>query len=564
MEEQHHQQLPSPMLTASQNEPQVQKRERSLSLDSYLDEHAPSKRLLVSPKRHKQVTEHPLDPVAHWASTKRWPEAFKDEGFRISLASSSEQTSTSVDYSDHPQWLIETRIFMPDAKATGLIQKSSQDLCRSFCEGSHIPRQFPDYPLEQIPYILWRIQFCNSERLQRDITPWIVPSAENLYLHGEITPDYIVEEVREEWIESAMMGGLRPKPDYTVGLSRKAFTEEENKTLDHHTWRERPFFCTLRLCFPFLMCEAKIGAAGPGMRQATMDEMERQIRFSASIAIRAIIHLYNLAFGATSLGRVKELYGQVLVFSVSHDNNFVNIYGHYAVLSDDSAGGLRFCRYLINRWRLDMLFGAERHKAYNFVLNIYEKFAPEHRKRIKDAIASLPAPSKQTGLSCASSDSKIEETGPQEDFECTRSVDDSHLHADEIRELRERLEKWEKNDEEWEKKKEECKRKLEEWDQTQDYWDEKKEYWERRKEERRKKEEEWLKHKEEWENEKKEWEGGYDEWERKREEWKKMEDEWERYDKKFRKAMESYITELVSYERQSTSMHEENEGSART
>ena len=41
------------------------------------------------------------------------------------------------------------------------------------------------------------------------------------------------------------------------------------------------------------------------------------------------------------------------------------------------------------------------HKPYNFVWNIYEEFAPDHLKRIKDAVAYLPSPSERTGLSFA-------------------------------------------------------------------------------------------------------------------------------------------------------------------
>lgn len=41
------------------------------------------------------------------------------------------------------------------------------------------------------------------------------------------------------------------------------------------------------------------------------------------------------------------------------------------------------------------------YKAYNSIIDVYEDFAPVHRKRIKDAVEQLPRPSENTGLSFA-------------------------------------------------------------------------------------------------------------------------------------------------------------------
>lgn len=318
---------------------------------------------------------------------------------------SRKRKSTSLHHSDCLERLAENGIYM---RASALMQRSSKDLCFSFLEGDRTPTQYPCYPPEQLDNVLDRIQCLNEARLQRDITPWIVPSAENLYLSGEITPDYIGEEIQAEWTRYATMGSTRPKPDYTAGLLRKAFTKEEIEKLQYNVSFERPWLFTPNLCFPFLMCEAKTGLEG-------IDKADRQNMHSASIAVRTIIELYKAAFGTTAPDRVNELYGQVLAFSVSHNNGLVNLYGHYAVLSDDWAGELKFYRYGIDMFSLIMHDGAERHKSYNFVLNVYEKFASEHRKRIKDALAFLPAPAKQTGLPFTASDLALEEMDSQPD-----------------------------------------------------------------------------------------------------------------------------------------------------
>ena len=140
-----------------------------------------------------------------------------------------------------------------------------------------------------------------------------------------------------------------------------------------------------------------------------MDKANRQNIHSASIAVKAIIDLYKAAFGTNNPDRVNELYGQVLAFSVSHNNMQVNLYGHYAVPSNDSSEMLNFYRYDIAIFGLSMNDGADRFKAYNFVLNVYEKFVPNFRKMIKTAVACLPLPAKRTGLSFAASDLASEE-----------------------------------------------------------------------------------------------------------------------------------------------------------
>lgn len=391
--------LPSPSSVASHNQPLAQKRKRLLSNEPCLDEHTPLKRPRANSNSHEQLAEYSHDPVAHWVLTTRWPKAFEKAEPGSNQKNPSKRKSSSVHRSDHLRRLVEHGVYM---RASALTQKSSKDLCRGFLTGDRIPGQYPCYPPEQIPNVLDRIQSLNEGRLQRDITPWVVPSAENLCFSGEEVPNYIGEEIQAEWTRCATMGSTRPKPDYTAGLLTSAFTNDEIEKLQNYASIERPFFFTPNLCYPFLICEAKTGLVG-------MDKADRQNIHSASVAVRAIIELYKAAFGTTNPDRVKDLYGKVLVFSVSHNNMQVNLYDHYAVLSDDSSKLLKFYRYDIAMLGLTMDDGAERFKAYNFVRNVYEKFAPEFRKMIRTAVACLSLPAKKTGPSFASSEIASEE-----------------------------------------------------------------------------------------------------------------------------------------------------------
>ena len=297
-------------------------------------------------------------------------------------------------HSDCLKRLAENGVYM---KASALIQKSSKDLCRKFMAGDRTPSQYPCYPPEQVSNVLERIQGLNEARLRRDITPWVVPSAENLRFNGQAISNDIGEEIQEKWTRCATMGSTRPKPDYTAGFLKTAFTKDEIEKLQNYASIERPFLFTSTLCYPFLICEAKTGQFG-------MDNADQQNIHSASIAVKAIIDLYKAAFGNTNPDRVNELYGQVLAFSVSHNDRMVNIYGHYAALSDDSSGMLRFYRYDIAAIGLTVNDGADRFKAYNFVLNVYEQFAPKFREMIKAAVACLSLPAERTGPSFAASE----------------------------------------------------------------------------------------------------------------------------------------------------------------
>jgi hypothetical protein len=282
-------------------------------------------------------------------------------------------------------------------ESSSLIDKDSKILCEEYLKGKHKTVKTSIFTSTEFDRVLDRVRNLNEARIQRDITPWVVPAAEALIIRGELRNDWIGEELNSEWGRCATFGSTTPKPDYTAGLRRESFTEEEVEKLENYATATRPFHFTPTLCFPFLICEAKTGERG-------LNEADRQNIHSASIAVRAIMSLYQEAFGGTAPHRVQELFGRVLVFTVSHDNDRVLLYGHFAVADPKVEGGLRFYRHPIDLFSLSTRGGADRLKAYNFVRNVYEKFATEHRTRIKVAVARLPGLAERTGLSFAASD----------------------------------------------------------------------------------------------------------------------------------------------------------------
>ncbi|KAL8858753.1 MAG: hypothetical protein Q9178_004670 [Gyalolechia marmorata] len=419
-----HHQLPSPSSSEFNKKDRGQKRQRTDSAE-IPDENKPSKRTRVD-GIGEQPEHHPHDPVTHWVYTDFWPQDFGTDAVIMNQDSASERSSVSQDTSrkrksssshrsDRLERMAVNGVFM---KSSTLAQKSSKQLCTSLLRGERTPVCWPSFPPDKISDILERLDGLNEGRIQRDVTPWVVPSAENLYYCGQPIDDWIGDEVQVAWTRCATLGSTRPKPDYAAGLQRKAFTQDEIQKLRNYASPLRPFFFTPDLCFPFLICEAKSGDEG-------LNEANRQNIHSASIAVRAIIELYKAAYGKTSPDRISELYGQVLVFTISHNQNVAWLYGHYAVAAKETPGKeFEFYRYPIALFSFSLDDGRDRYRTYNFVQNVYEKFAPEHRKRIKDATASLEASGERTGLSFVTSSMELDENDSQANSQDSPSHDD--------------------------------------------------------------------------------------------------------------------------------------------
>ena len=317
---------------------------------------------------------------------------------------SNKRKSESTHRSVRVERLSKHGIFM---KTSALIQKSSKDLGHRFMTGDRTPASHTSFPLSKLPMVLDRVQSLNESRIQRDITPLIVPSAETLFFCDELNVDYIGDEVNADWTRCATMGGTVPKPDYTAGILPKAFTAEERENLQHYASPMRPFLFTPELAFPFLMCEAKTGERG-------MNEADRQNVHSASIAVRAIIELYKEAFGKTAPDRVRDLYGKILVFTVSHDNDRACVYGHFAVAATTPGEELEFYRHQFALTSLIVDDGRDSYRVYNFVRNVYDNFAPEHLERIKDAAKVLRRPGEPAATSFGTSALTLEEQDSQQ------------------------------------------------------------------------------------------------------------------------------------------------------
>lgn len=222
------------------------------------------------------------------------------------------------------------------------------------------------------------VQDRNESRIIRSISPFIVPSAEDLAIMGASKLKCLIENVNEGWTESIPVEGSRPQPDYSVGFRRSAFTEEQLNKLDPlvgSVFDTSFFVATFRMYFPFLTCEVKCGAAA-------LDIADRQNAHSMTIAVRGVVELYR------AVKREKELNREILAFSISHDHSAVRMYGHYAVINDSET---TFYRHPIKKFDFTSEEGADKWIAYKFTKNVYDVWMPTHLKRICSAIDQLPS-----------------------------------------------------------------------------------------------------------------------------------------------------------------------------
>lgn len=126
---------------------------------------------------------------------------------------------------------------------------------------------------------------------------------------------------------------------------------------------------------------------------------------SAGVAVKGIVELFR------RVGRQAELHRTVLPFSVSHDNEAVRIYGHYALIDGDGAS---FYRHPITKFYITDREGKKRWTSYKFTIIVYKSFAPTHLKRICSVLIQLPDPAVfnvQSSTSCVSNPPRNDEDG---------------------------------------------------------------------------------------------------------------------------------------------------------
>lgn len=340
--------------------------------------------------------------VEYWVRTGFWPKAYieQDPGIRkIEISrflamkgllpkhkalvswEPSEPRSVRSDIEDqdnHFTTILSLKrqgSFMGTLKFT--IDNENQKLCSTLINSpQELPREsLFDHDIFQ--ETCQRVASRKKPTIIRDILPLIAPPAE---IHALHTPQFqcLIESVNETWGNSQPIIHSYPKPTYSVGFRREAFTEEQLDIIapivgDFIGEDQSLFMATSEIYFPFFTCEVST----KGLQHADCQNIH-----SMTLAVRAIVELFRL------IDRESELHLQILAFSISHNHEEVRIYGHYPVINKATAK-TTYYRHLIRKYYFTNLDGGEKWFAYRFTLNVYDIWAPMHLKRICSAINQI-------------------------------------------------------------------------------------------------------------------------------------------------------------------------------
>ncbi|KAL8969018.1 MAG: hypothetical protein Q9183_002194 [Haloplaca sp. 2 TL-2023] len=315
---------------------------------------------------------------------KRSSSSLRRKKSESNLQTSSDQISREVKSaqykdSDYAMVLESKGSYMREVDDDG-IPKNVQDLCQALLETEQTVPQDSLFRNDLFAKTCRDISDRNEAIVIRDIGLLIVPSAQTLAKFGATHLNHLYESVNEGWNSAIPFHGTRPQPDYSVGFSRSAFTEQQLKKLEPFIGEigskiTTYFMATTRMLFPFLTCEVKCDATA-------LDIADRQNAHSTTIAVRGIVALYK------AVGREEELQRDILAISISHDHRLVRIYGHYAVFKENKT---TFYRHPIHEYSFTALNGKEKWTSHKFTKNVYNIFMPRLHQRICSAIDALPS-----------------------------------------------------------------------------------------------------------------------------------------------------------------------------
>lgn len=149
-------------------------------------------------------------------------------------------------------------IMMYQEEGEAAISDDSEKLCTTLVQATYEPPQNSLFEGDLYMKVINCVRSRNEARIVRDVSPWLVPSAELLFMSGVLKQKDLIEEIQAEWSKCAPVAGPLARPDFTVGLQSSAFTEDELKKLRYHSTPDKPTLFAGDLFFPFLICEVKV------------------------------------------------------------------------------------------------------------------------------------------------------------------------------------------------------------------------------------------------------------------------------------------------------------------
>ena len=157
------------------------------------------------------------------------------------------------------QVLAPAGIIMDQQLGEATILDDCKQLCTTLLDAKYEPPKDSLFKDDLFWKTLNRLRSRSEARVLRDITPYIAPSAELLFIRGASDLEHLIEEIQAEWSKCTSLAGPRSKPELTVGFPSSAFTTDDIQKLRYYRAPEKPTLFTGNLYFPFLTCEVKVG-----------------------------------------------------------------------------------------------------------------------------------------------------------------------------------------------------------------------------------------------------------------------------------------------------------------
>ncbi|PQE31574.1 reverse transcriptase protein [Rutstroemia sp. NJR-2017a WRK4] len=187
----------------------------------------------------------------------------------------------------------------------------------------------------------------------------------------------MLDHISQKWEACApLIPGSIPRPDYCAGYQASAFSASQRRKLEPFikNWKTTPFLATPQMYFPYLTASVVDGNS-----RLTITDPENA--YSCAVAVMQVVELYR------RVGRQRELEGEVLAFSVSHNHEAVRIYAYYPIIDGDLTS---IHRYEIKKFDITNEDGRERWTVYRFTRNVYDIYGPIHLERLGSTVDQLP------------------------------------------------------------------------------------------------------------------------------------------------------------------------------
>ena len=272
--------VPHSLQEPEANRPFQRKRKRSEDAEDLTlrnPDNLTSKRTrIASPNRFNKGQEEVRninstnDPsIEHWSKTGYWSPQCFNLNTAMSRPLNNKRSSSGLSYTQSvkeglnpPQYtpgyeevLQDAGIYMNEELGQ-TISDTSQELSEALLNSFFPPPSNSLFGGQSFLLTLDELRNENEPRVQRDITPLLVPCASLLYLHDRILQCRdLSAKIQSEWTKVAPLAGPLPTPDYVVGLKRSAFSRDEISQLQIYSAPNKATVFRDGLYFPFFVCE---------------------------------------------------------------------------------------------------------------------------------------------------------------------------------------------------------------------------------------------------------------------------------------------------------------------